>query len=882
MFNFRAGQAGASPSTSVSTPGGASPSPFQSNFQRVTLESKSSFADRKPFAPNVRPEMARQTTPDEVIAQVSAWDNEMDSLDKKQEQLLNDQWKLLRSQIGALMSALSEVQAEVQELKEHQVSKEVEDVVKNLLGAHEEHGEKHAGLIERVKYLEDFVGESADQHQKMIAAAHGNHEEHKTSMETRLEYIEAMIGDNADKHAQELNRQVEDMQKKLTQCAQGEHHATLETRVDFLEKYIGESVDVHDSHKTTLETRLEYIEAMIGDNADKHAGEIEKAKGRTGSLEAAIRKCAAHDHVSGMEKRVDYLEKCLGESADNHDNHKANMEQRLEYIEALVGDNADKHWKEIQAANGKLGDVHAALKQCAKAETHGEVEKRLGFLEAFIGESSAQIAREMAEAKEAGRQYESHQTMEVRIEFIEAMLGDSADKHKELDSQKGKLTELHDLIKQCAKHDHAKGIEQRLDFLEKCLGESADKHDDHKVNMEGRLKYIEDCIGDNADKHWKEIAAAKDKLGNMDDALKACATADDHGKIEKRLTYIESFVGESLNKHKREVMDQGGKHAKDLEAAHERIKDLVSRFTSEGSARDQRHGTIEEKLVNLERSYGDINDHLSRKVLSLEASSNSVVERHSKELEDAKTKIRETLAKVDTMQASYSNLRGTTEQRLESIESVMAESGGGKFSEFTKDLEKRLYYMQEDQKRARDVLESSLLEQVRLEHSIHEDQARQLKEVWEREAKTRIAYQEQYKDLLQQERSGRELMENNIQQRFHNMESNISTETQRIWVAIDKHTHEGLTQPAPPPPSIVEVVKQAPTIVETLPIVQETVVMPPVVQEVVQSPRVPLYNVAAAPTMVPPGAMSPAAAARRLLPGTMSRGSFGVSPRGQR
>merc|ERR1719271_203685 len=519
-----------------------------------------------------------------------------------------------------------------------------------------------------------------------------------------------MIGDNADKHAQELNRQVEDMHKKLTQCAQGEHHATLETRVDFLEKYIGESVDVHDSHKTTLETRLEYIEAMIGDNADKHAGEIEKAKGRTGSLEAAIRKCAAHDHVSGMEKRVDYLEKCLGESADNHDNHKANMEQRLEYIEALVGDNADKHWKEIQAANGKLGDVHAALKQCAKAETHGEVEKRLGFLEAFIGESSAQIAREMAEAKEAGRQYESHQTMEVRIEFIEAMLGDSADKHKELDSQKGKLTELHDLIKQCAKHDHAKGIEQRLDFLEKCLGESADKHDDHKVNMEGRLKYIEDCIGDNADKHWKEIAAAKDKLGNMDDALKACATADDHGKIEKRLTYIESFVGESLNKHKREVMDQGGKHAKDLEAA-----------------------------------------------------SNSVVERHSKELEDAKTKIRETLAKVDTMQASYSNLRGTTEQRLESIESVMAESGGGKFSEFTKDLEKRLYYMQEDQKRARDVLEISLLEQVRLEHSIHEDQARQLKEVWEREAKTRIAYQEQYKDLLQQERSGRELMENNIQ-----------------------------------------------------------------------------------------------------------------------
>merc|ERR1719379_2038587 len=134
-------------------------------------------------------------------------------------------------------------------------------------------------------------------------------------------------------------------------------------------------------------------------------------------------------------------------------------------------------------------------------------------------------------------------------------------------------------------------------------------------------------------------------------------------------------------------------------------------------------------------------------------------DRFLRDHDDTKQKLRDAQAKLDQHRGGFDNHKMTTEQRLENLEHALADSGGLKFSEFTKDLEKRLYYMQEDQKRARDVLESSLLEQVRLEHSIHEDQARQLKEVWEREAKTRIAYQEQYKDLLQQERSGRELME---------------------------------------------------------------------------------------------------------------------------
>jgi len=144
-----------------------------------------------------------------------------------------------------------------------------------------------------------------------------------------------------------------------------------------------------------------------------------------------------------------------------------------------------------------------------------------------------------------------------------------------------------------------------------------------------------------------------------------------------------------------------------------------------------------------------------------------------------------------------------------------------------RDMEVRMNYMQEDGKRARDILESTLQEQIHLGRNLHEDQARQLREQWEREVKTRMAYQEQYQELINQERFGREQMEQNLELRVQQIANAVGVETSKLWHAMDKHTHEGLTkeiivqQPAPQP--IVEVLP---------PVVTETVMMPAPMVEV--------------------------------------------------
>merc|ERR1712217_70342 len=80
-------------------------------------------------------------------------------------------------------------------------------------------------------------------------------------------------------------------------------------------------------------------------------------------------------------------------------------------------------------------------------------------------------------------------------------------------------------------------------------------------------------------------------------------------------------------------------------------------------------------------------------------------------------------------------------------------------------------YMQQDQKRQRDVMESSVFEQLRQEHATIVLQASQIKEQWDREMKARQAYMDTYKNLLAQERSAREASEAALSRRLEVFES---------------------------------------------------------------------------------------------------------------
>merc|ERR1712054_447825 len=101
------------------------------------------------------------------------------------------------------------------------------------------------------------------------------------------------------------------------------------------------------------------------------------------------------------------------------------MEQRLEYLEALLGDSADKHAKEIDAAKGKLGDLHKAISQCAKAEHHGNLESRVDKIERMFGDHKDGSGRDVTELRQFQDSY--MKTMEQRLEYMEQMLSSSTD-----------------------------------------------------------------------------------------------------------------------------------------------------------------------------------------------------------------------------------------------------------------------------------------------------------------------------------------------------------------------------------------------------------------------------------------------------------------------
>jgi hypothetical protein len=372
--------------------------------------------------------------------------------------------------------------------------------------------------------------------------------------------------------------------------------------------------------------------------------------------------------------------------------------------------------------------------------------------------------------------------------------------------------------------------------------------------METRLEYIEGLIGDSADKHVKEIAAAKERMKDLHSAIQSCVKADHHMSLEQRLTEYDQrhmSTEERVDGMERKMNNDGEHHSRKLSALelnHGKVKtahDELNNFLhGEKTLRELSHTKLEERLFPVERCL------------------EGVVDKQAKELEAATLRIRELHDKLQQSKANIDSHKVATDQRLIYIENIMVDSTNNKIAEFGKDIDARFVFMLEDQKRARDVLESSLQEQLRLEHSARDAQAAQQKEIWERELKNRQAYQENYKDLLTQERSAKELIEHNFLSRMSQCEQTIAHEAQRLWSAIDGHTHETLVQqdsapaqaPRPGPIKVsvpatnVVLQHQSPRIVPS--VIREQVLVPNVTTA---SPPVPVTTIVPNVTTASPG-----------------------------
>jgi hypothetical protein len=222
--------------------------------------------------------------------------------------------------------------------------------------------------------------------------------------------------------------------------------------------------------------------------------------------------------------------------------------------------------------------------------------------------------------------------------------------------------------------------------------------------------------------------------------------------------------------------------------------------------------------------------------LGLDRKHGALSQQQAEMAEIFKDNLQDVDGKIDAHRLNLDSVKVFLEQKMRQIEEKIGV--GHRVNEFMKDMEQRYTYMEQDQKRARDLLESSLQEQIRLEHSAVHAQTSQIKDNWDREVKARQAYQENYKKLLQQERSARETTESHLGHRFENFERGIYSELQRVWAEIGKEQPPIVIQQPPPPPTTVREVVMPPVMA---PRVIEEIIVPPVgpatvVEEIIMPP----------------------------------------------
>jgi hypothetical protein len=118
-------------------------------------------------------------------------------------------------------------------------------------------------------------------------------------------------------------------------------------------------------------------------------------------------------------------------------------------------------------------------------------------------------------------------------------------------------------------------------------------------------------------------------------------------------------------------------------------------------------------------------------------------------------------------------VKHSIEQRVASIENSVADSYG---SGIMSRLEQRLSAVQDDQIRNQETfkhaIQMSIKEQIDMQNSALMSQNSQMRELWDREANARHSSVENYKQLLMQERTGRDVMYRQLDERLQNLEMN--------------------------------------------------------------------------------------------------------------
>jgi uncharacterized coiled-coil protein SlyX len=349
-------------------------------------------------------------------------------------------------------------------------------------------------------------------------------------------------------------------------------------------------------------------------------------------------------------------------------------------------------------------------------------------------------------------------------------------------------------------------------------------------------------MADYEKKHKGEIDGLKSKLGEVDKALKECANIEHFLGIDKK----HGSLSEQQMKDAEAARGRFGELDSKMKAAEATLDGIARKVTDQQGALARKISALEavedgfkKRLDDLTSKHSAITAPLDDRITRVESMVSGSLGTVARDVEAAQGNAREVNGKIEAQKGAMENLRSLIDQRFAKLEAGLEGAAG---HEYLRDIEQRLNYMVDDQKRSRDMLESSLLEQIRLEHSAVHSQATQIKEQWDREVRARQAYQESYKDLLGQERQNRESNDYQLATRVQNFEKSIYGEIQRMWAEIGKEQPPVIIQAAPPqllPPQVIKEVVMPPAI--------EYVAPPTVFNASVMSPRIAASSVTASP-----------------------------------
>jgi len=377
----------------------------------------------------------------------------------------------------------------------------------------------HALLAERLAYLEEALGESADKHARELASAHAKFDtvhsrvaaceahgaaisdlkrthtsfaSEKASLQERVVYIEGMLGDSAEKHAMALDnfKDAHAKHAKELEAVKAAHsqHATMAQRLDALEKALSDASGRHTQDLTEAHTKLDRLHSRLS-TCETTGSDLKKAHAGLTNEKAGM---AAHQAT--LQERVDYLETMQSSSADKH-------ARELDSVKAAHAKLAG----EAKAHQSRFGEL-AAQEREARETHHATVEERLQCLETALGESADKHARELKAhhgsvrdllAKEKDARDLGHSSLNERVDYLENLLGDNAVKHtKELDPLKASHSRL--TIEMKARDAQHFSLADRVDDLEKAFVDSNAKVD----AMYGRVSAVREA--------WRRTAAAEE------------------------------------------------------------------------------------------------------------------------------------------------------------------------------------------------------------------------------------------------------------------------------------------------------------------------------------------------------------------------------------